>query len=139
MATLKVNLLSPSQPLFEGEVVGVKVPGIRGEMGILPGHTAIVAQLGIGELELAFLDRKPARYFVSGGYLQVEQDEVNLLVDVVEPVSGIDLERAAEAAERAIARLNDRHNLDINIPRALASLSRARAREALARQKGQEG
>lgn len=131
MDELNVKLLSPSEPLFEGKVKRIQVPGHSGQLGVFPGHTAMITQLGMGHLELHLDGGTVSDFFVSGGYLQVDNNEVNVLVDVVEEATSIDIDRASEAANRAIKLLNDRDNLDIDIGRALASLRRAKARQSL--------
>ncbi len=47
---LRLELVAPSGPVFEGDVEMVVVPAVTGEMGILPRHAPLVAQLAIGRM-----------------------------------------------------------------------------------------
>lgn len=82
MADLSVQILTPAQVVKKTTARQVQVPGIEGELGILPGHTAFVTELGQGILEIIGSDN--AKYKVTGGYLEVINDEVTVLADKVE-------------------------------------------------------
>jgi F-type H+-transporting ATPase subunit epsilon len=134
--TMSVNLYSPAKPLAEVSATYLQIPGILGYMGIMPGHTALISELGIGELRIEGGDAgKGHTYFVSGGYLEVLDNNIKVLVDSVEHCDDIDVGRAKEAEERAIKRLAEKSDLDLDIARALAALERAKARQKLVQQK----
>jgi F-type H+-transporting ATPase subunit epsilon len=70
-------------------------------------------------------------YFVSGGYVDVNQDVVTVLADVIESRTEIDLSRAEKAKARALARLA-KPTPDLNVERAMLALMRANQRLATA-------
>lgn len=133
---LQVKLLSPVKPLANLEVNYISVPGVEGYIGVKPGHAALISELKTGIVTVEGSGQS-LHYFISGGYLEVFENKVAVLVDVIEQPHDIDLERAQEAEKRAVARLQDTTNLDLDIGRALASLERARARLKLATLKNQ--
>ena len=80
---LTVTLLSPERTLFEGEADLVVAPAWDGEVGILRGHAPMVVLLGTGELRVRRGDVEQ-RFTVSGGFLQVVQDQVTVLSEHAE-------------------------------------------------------
>jgi F-type H+-transporting ATPase subunit epsilon len=123
---LTVDILTPSRLLVHEQVDELNVPGEDGYLGILPGHTALLTNLGHGELMYRQGDR---RYYLAvfGGYMEVRDDHVTVLADIAEHASEIDLPRAEAARERAEERL--RHpQLDMDFERARVALLRALVR-----------
>lgn len=105
---LTLELVTPYKRVLSAEVDEVTVPGSMGELGILPGHTPLLTTLKIGEL--SYRDGSETFHVaVNWGYLEVEDDKVNVLVETAEPADQIDLERAKAAlgrAEEALKKLS---------------------------------
>lgn len=105
---LKLQLVTPYKKVLAEDVDEVTAPGTVGELGLLPGHTPLLTTLKIGELSY----KKGSESFhvaVNWGYLEVEEDKVNVLVETAEPADEIDLERAKAAlgrAEEALKKLS---------------------------------
>ena len=76
---LKVSVISPEAVLFEGETDSVVAPAYDGEIGILTGHAPLMALLGDGELRLGTGSSK--RFNVSGGFLQVLNNDVRVVTE----------------------------------------------------------
>jgi F-type H+-transporting ATPase subunit epsilon len=105
---LKLELVTPYRQVLSEEVDEVTAPGTLGEFGVLPGHTALLTTLNIGEL----VYKKGNQHFhvaVNWGYVEVEDDIMTVLVETAEPADEIDLERAKAAlgrAEEALKKLS---------------------------------
>lgn len=123
MAEIKLEIISPSRILFEGEVDSITVPGTSGSFQILKNHAPIVSTLEIGELKFN-IDGITKHYAISGGTIEVNDNKVLILADSVEDVEEIDIDRAIKSKERAVNRLNEKSS-EIDIERARASLARA--------------
>ena len=78
---LKLKIVSPERVEFEGQVESVLVPGTLGQFEILTNHAPIISSLGKGVVEYATSDGK-RQLQVSGGFVSVQQNEVNLCVEV---------------------------------------------------------
>jgi F-type H+-transporting ATPase subunit epsilon len=76
---LKVSVISPEAMLFEGETDSVVAPAYDGEVGILTGHAPLMALLGDGQLRLG--GGAARRFNVSGGFMQVLNDEVRVVTE----------------------------------------------------------
>lgn len=132
MEDLHVHLILPekSYPLVKAKQVSV--PLIDGYATILPGHTKFLSPLGTGIIGIENVaSGRMEQYFVSGGFIEVADNQVNLLADVSEEISEINVGRAKKAKERAEQRLKAMKS-DTDMVRAQAALLRANARIASA-------
>jgi F-type H+-transporting ATPase subunit epsilon len=128
----KINLevITPERLVLRESVDEVVVPGLDGELGILPDHTALISQLQTGVLTYR-QGSASGQMHVSGGFVEVQADRVAVLSDVAERPEEIDLERAQRARERAEKRLKSGSE-DIDFRRAELKMQRAMIRIQLA-------
>jgi F-type H+-transporting ATPase subunit epsilon len=130
---LHLVIATPERELVREDVTDVQIPGKTGYLGILPGHAALLGQLGTGFL--SFTSGGRHRYLsVSGGFLEVKDDAVRVLADVGERAEEIDVERARRALERAQQQLMN-PALGVDPAVALESIARAQARLATSEQR----
>src|SRR5690348_11399058 len=95
-----LEIATPERQLVREEVTEVQLPGKSGYLGILPGHAALLGQLGTGFLSYTTAGRK--RFLsVQGGFVEVLADHVRVLANVAERAEEIDVERAREDLKRA--------------------------------------
>jgi F-type H+-transporting ATPase subunit epsilon len=80
---LKVSVISPEAVMFEGETDSVVAPAYDGEVGILTGHAPLMALLGDGPLRLG--SGSGRRFTVSGGFMQVLNDQVRVVTEKAAP------------------------------------------------------
>lgn len=123
MKTVEVNVVTPNGPVYNGEVEMVSTKAQSGELGILPGHIAMVAPLQIGAVRLK-KGGKTEYVAVSGGFLEVRPDKVTVLAQTAELAEHIDLARAIAARDRAERRVQDKKDA-IDAKRAELALKRA--------------
>jgi F-type H+-transporting ATPase subunit epsilon len=98
--TIELEIATPERQLVREEVTEVQIPGKGGYMGILPGHAALLGQLGTGFLSYTVGGRK--RYLsVQGGFVEVLPDHVRVLANSAERAEEIDVERAREDLRKA--------------------------------------
>jgi len=121
---LTLQLVTPYKKVLTAEVDEVTAPGTLGELGLLPGHTPLLTTLKIGELSYK-QGNENFHVAVNWGYLEVEDDQVNVLVETAEPADEIDLERARAALGRAEEKLKGLDPEDKNFKIMEAALERA--------------
>ncbi len=100
---LRVRVVTPESPVFDGVADLVVVPAHDGEMGILPRHVRFLGALGVGELRMS-RGGELQRFFLEGGFVQVRPGFVTVLCDRATPLDGLDpaaLEAAAAQARAA--------------------------------------
>ena len=128
MAKLHLEVVTPAKITVSQDVDMVVAPGSLGEFGILEGHVSFLSGIIPGELRYT-VDGKTEYVSVAGGFAEVSNDNVSILVDAAEAAHEIDLDRAKEALERASERLaKERASQDIDFIRAEAALKRAMIR-----------
>ncbi|MBN1284503.1 MAG: ATP synthase F1 subunit epsilon [Anaerolineae bacterium] len=95
---LDVRIVTQERLLYEGKADMVVVPGIEGELGILPNHAPLLSRLDYGILRLKH-DGDEDDFTVFGGVIEAQPDRVLVLADVGERSEDIDLERAQAARD----------------------------------------
>jgi F-type H+-transporting ATPase subunit epsilon len=100
----------------------VQLPGKDGYLGILPGHAALLGQLGANAL--SYTAAGQSHYLaVDGGFVEVLDDHVRVLADSAEKAEDIDLARAKADLQKATEQLATAQDPDA----ALAAVNRAQA------------
>jgi len=90
MATLSFELVSPERLVFAGDVSEVIVPGSEGEFGVLAGHAPFIGTLKAGILTIREGGRD-RRYFVRGGFAEVNPAGLTILAEEARPVEEFSL------------------------------------------------
>ena len=130
--TFKLEVATPERLLIQEQVTEAQIPAESGMIGVLPDHAPLLGGLGTGEL--SYTGREGRRtMFVSGGWLQILNNEVRVIAERAEHVNEIDVKRAEESLKRAQERLALPSTAGIDVARALNALKRAEARLAAAR------
>jgi F-type H+-transporting ATPase subunit epsilon len=120
---LDLEIATPERELVHQQVSDVQLPGKDGYLGILPGHAALLGQLGAGAL--SYTAGGQAHYLaVDGGFVEVLEDHVRVLADSAEKAEDIDLSRAKSDLDKATEKLATAEDPDA----ALAAVNKAQAR-----------
>ncbi len=100
--TLKVDVVNAEETLFSGDAEFVALPGMVGELGILPGHTPLITLIRPGLVRIRLEgEKKEEEIFVAGGVLEVQPHHVIVLADVAIRSADLDEAKAREAMEKA--------------------------------------
>lgn len=134
---LQLEIVSPERLAYTDQVDMVVVPGIDGQLGILPNHTRLISALGIGELRIKKGGTEQT-LLISGGFVEVRPDKVIVMADLAEHSDEIDEARAAEARRQAEEELEAAKD-PIDIARVRASLQTALMRERIATRRRTRG
>lgn len=105
MSSVQVEIVSAEHEIFSGEAKMVFAPAILGEVGIAPGHTPMLTQLGPGEVRLQVEDGDDQAFYISGGMLEVQPKVVTILSDTALRAEDLDeaaVLKAKDEAERAM-------------------------------------
>jgi F-type H+-transporting ATPase subunit epsilon len=101
---LTLEIVTPEGLLLRDEVDEIVAPGSEGYFGVRPGHTPLMAALGLGELSYRKATGWRALTCFSG-WCEVLPDRVNVLAEIGERAEDIDVGRAEQARRRAEERL----------------------------------
>lgn len=118
MSTIKVDVVSAEESIYEGEAEFVALPGEMGELGILPMHTPLMTRIKPGAVRIKVPNQSEEVFvFVAGGILEVQPNKVTVLADTA--IRGGDLDEAkALEAQRAAKEAMDNAKSDIDFARA---------------------
>jgi F-type H+-transporting ATPase subunit epsilon len=125
--TIKLEIVTPQGTVYSEDVDMVTLPGVEGQMGILPHHVRLMTQLVPGEM----IVRKngQVRFLAVGeGLVEVTGDRVAIVTDMAVATENIDEAKAEEARQRAAARLRDKissaevASVNASLARSLAQL-----------------
>ncbi len=104
MAGLNLILVTHAEKLLEVECSDIGLPGRQGDMGILPGHTALIGTLRPGELSYQPADGGPRRFVaVAPGFCEVSDDSVTVLTETAERAEDIDAAAARSDRDSLVA------------------------------------
>ena len=101
---LRLVVGTPEGKTFDDDVEQVVMPGVEGQLGILPGHVPLLTAIQPGELDLKAGSRGD-ELAVGGGFAEITGDRVTILTDMAVKPEDIDehaVERALESAKQAL-------------------------------------
>jgi F-type H+-transporting ATPase subunit epsilon len=133
--TFTLEVVTPARQVVREAVNEAQIPVLGGFIGVLPGHTPLLAEMGIGELSYQAGNRVFSCTAI-GGFVEVLADRVIVLVDSAERADEINVARAEAALARAQKRLATSNDPNIDWKRAEESLKRAQVRLQVAAKSG---
>ncbi|HEV8138258.1 MAG TPA: F0F1 ATP synthase subunit epsilon [Pyrinomonadaceae bacterium] len=128
---LQLEVVTPERRVLAEAVNSVTVPGRAGEMQILPGHAALIAELKTGVLTYNQAGTN-SQLHVSGGFIEVSEDRVSVLAEIAERPDEIDAARARLAREHTEKQLSAWSGSEEDFEKARAKLERSMVRIQLA-------
>ena len=133
MATIRLEIVTPEATVYSEDVDMVTLPGIGGQMGVLPHHVRLMTQMVPGEMVV----RKNGQdHFlaVGDGLIEVTGERVSIVTNMAIPADEIDEAKVEEARQRAAARLREKisseevASVNASLARSLAQLTVKRRR-----------
>ncbi|MGK7934810.1 MAG: ATP synthase F1 subunit epsilon [Xenococcaceae cyanobacterium] len=127
--SLTLKVITPDKTVWSDQVEEIVLPSTTGQLGILSGHAPLLSALDIGVMRI-----RPGKDWQSialmGGFAEVENNEVKVLVNGAEMGDSIEQETARTEYEQAQARFNEADKGSDRLAKiqATQSLKRARAR-----------
>ncbi len=123
---IHLEIVTPERKVFEAEVDRVEIPGLDGELGILPGHTELISLLKPAGLLTYHIGNDKGEMAISGGFVEVNSDRVVVLADRATRPEEINLSEALALKNEAERQLQKALvDPDQDIVRATVELERA--------------
>ena len=126
---LEINIITPTSTLEFPEVDYLRAPSTEGLFGVLPGHIESIIALDVGEVKIS-TDNKSILFATSGGFADISDNKVTLVLESAEEASEIDLSRAEKSLDKAQHYLDDKSN---DMDRAFKAIKRAKNRISVSR------
>ncbi len=114
MELMKLEIVTPSGVIFDGEVKQVTLPGSEGEFGVLPKHATLVSLLDTGVIVIDKEDGSEVAVAINSGYVKVDEEKTTCIVDGAVSLSGegSDLAKALDDA-KALLKSAEASNIAI--------------------------
>ncbi|MEI8312874.1 MAG: F0F1 ATP synthase subunit epsilon [Verrucomicrobiota bacterium] len=123
---LHLEIVTPDQKIYSDDVDSVVIPGVEGELGVLPQHVPLMTQLLPGELRV-LKGGEELCLAVGEGFVEISADKVAVLTDMAVKESEIDGTAAEEAVRRAEESMKDSKLDDEEYATVKASLQKSLA------------
>ena len=124
--TIHVDIVSAEHEIYSGEAEIVFAPAEMGEVGIAPGHAALVTKMGPGEVRVKDTEGNESAFYVSGGMLEIQPKIVTVLSDTAQRAEDLDEAAILKAKEEAENALHDKTD-SIDYAKARAALAQSAA------------
>ena len=108
MASIHCDIVSAEREIFSGPVAMVIATGTIGQLGIMPGHAPLLTGVRPGPIRLVLESGGEEVFFASGGYLEVQPNQVTILADTALRAEDLDEAAAQQAKDQAERALIDR-------------------------------
>ena len=93
MPSFNVSVVTQVKKILEQEAGYLRLRTSEGDIGILPNHAPFVAELSMGKMEIESPNKdKRNIYFLSGGFLEISNNQVTIIADEILPIEEIDIE-----------------------------------------------
>jgi len=132
--TLRLNIVTPYETVFNEDVNMVTLPGIDGDMGVYPQHIRLITQIVPGEVIINQNGQERA-LAIGEGLVEITGTSVSIVTDMAIPADGIDEAKAEDARRRATARLEEKI-ADEEVASVNASLAKSLAQLKVKRRRG---
>ena len=123
---VRLEIVTPEAKTFSDNVDSVVIPGVEGELGVLPMHTPLMTLLEPGELRV-MKNGEEIRLAVGEGFVEITQEKIAVLTDMAVKESDIDESSAEEAIRRAEEAMSSERMSDEEQATTTAALMRSLA------------
>ena len=93
---ISFDLVSPERLLLSEDAEMVTVPGSEGEMGVMAGHMPLITTLKPGVIDVKIMHGQHDRFFVSGGFAEINATKITVLAEEALPLAHLDEEALRE-------------------------------------------
>nr|YP_009511466.1 ATP synthase CF1 subunit epsilon [Gracilariopsis mclachlanii]AXI97343.1 ATP synthase CF1 subunit epsilon [Gracilariopsis mclachlanii] len=124
--TLSIRVIAPDRTVWDANAQEIILPSSTGQLGILKGHIPILTAIDIGVMRVR-IDKEWQPIILLGGFAEVKNDNITILVNGAEEVSDIDINTAQTNLEEATKILAEAQT-DKDKIEAVQNLRKARAK-----------
>jgi F-type H+-transporting ATPase subunit epsilon len=121
---LNLEIVTPFGQTYSEKVKSCTVPGALGKFQVLKDHASMLSLVNVGLIKIVEDSGKIRNLSTSGGFCEIDKNEIQIIVESAEFSDTIDVKRAKDAKERAEKRLQSK-TTEIDEERAKLALVRA--------------
>lgn len=108
---MHLSIITPTQVALDEEIEEVYLPGANGEIGLLESHTSLISVVEPGEVRYTDLDGAEKQLVIGSGFVQVDDDNIVVVVDMAVEADSIDVHNVEKAIEDAKKALSEAQQL----------------------------
>nr|YP_009293625.1 ATP synthase CF1 epsilon subunit [Rhodymenia pseudopalmata]AOM64307.1 ATP synthase CF1 epsilon subunit [Rhodymenia pseudopalmata] len=123
---LNIRVIAPDRTVWDANAEEVILPSSTGQLGILKGHIPLLTALDIGVMRVR-INKEWKPIILLGGFAEIKNDKITILVNGAEAISEIDLSTAQNNLDKAIQLLTEAESSKDKIE-ATQSVRKARAK-----------
>jgi F-type H+-transporting ATPase subunit epsilon len=121
---LQLEIVTPFGKTLTEEILSCVVPGVKGQFQVLKNHAPVISNISVGAIKVKNGEKSEIFIATSGGFCEVRDNTVKIVVESAEISDSIDVDRALKAKERAEDRLKSKAG-EFDEVRAKLALARA--------------
>ena len=104
--TLKIRVIAPDRTVWNADAEEVILPSSTGQLGILTGHIPLLTALDIGVMRVR-IEKDWIPIVLLGGFAEVENNIITILVNGAEEGSNINMEKAQINLQTAMSMFSE--------------------------------
>ena len=121
------DIVSAEESIFSGRAEMIVASGVLGDLGIAPGHAALLTELQPGPVRVKKQGGAEEIFYVTGGFLEVQPNVVTVLADTAVRAAEIDAAEAEKAKTEALRVISNKAS-EFEYSKAAVELAHAAAR-----------
>ena len=121
---LQLEIVTPFGQAFSDKVENCVLPGVNGKFQVLINHSPLISNIDVGSIKIQTEKKNKIFFATSGGFCEVRENVIKVIVESAEKTDSIDVKRAIKAKEKAEERLNSKSD-EVDVIRAELALTRA--------------
>ena len=111
---IKTQIISPDKEIYNGSSEMVVLPGEEGDFAAMYEHAPIITFLRPGKIEVfSKVDKEKLDYFVSGGFVKVQNNNCIVMVDYIKKINEINVKDNDKKISDLLIKL-DKENNSVN-------------------------
>ena len=100
--SIRCVVVTPERTEIDTEADSIVLPMVDGELGVMSNRAPMIGRLGYGTLTLKGSSGEQ-RYYIDGGFAQVENNVVNILTSRAIPVADLNRDDAQQSLDEALS------------------------------------
>ncbi len=110
---IDTKIISPDQEIYNGSIEMVVLPGEEGDFAAMFEHAPLITFLRTGKIQVFETDKDSIIYFVSGGFVKIEDNSCVVMVDYIKQIADIDVKSNEERITVLLDKVNNENNSTI--------------------------
>jgi F-type H+-transporting ATPase subunit epsilon len=104
---IKTQIISPDEEVYNGEPEMVVLPGEEGDFAAMFEHAPLITYLRPGKIQVLSKEEDNLVYFVSGGFVKIQDNKCIIMVDYIKKINDIDVKDNENKIVKLLTRIEN--------------------------------